>query len=70
MSRWIMEWLTVSIFGVFGVSLVFVFSTLWSLIPAHIAQTGLGSLDTEGKAALILLFVIGVGCVKLFSNHE
>lgn len=70
MTRWIMEWLTVSFISVLGISILLVFSTLWSIIPDHIANTGLGSLNAEGKAALVLLFVIVVGSVKLFSSPK
>ena len=70
MTRWIMEWLTISVIGFFGVGAMMVFSTVWSIIPDRIAATNLGALDTEGKFALVLLFVIVVGCVKLFSKPE
>ncbi|MDF1515926.1 MAG: hypothetical protein P1S60_19110 [Anaerolineae bacterium] len=70
MTKWLMEWLTLSIIGVFGIGALMVLSTVWSLIPERISESGLGALDTEGKFALLLLFVIGVGCVKLFSKSE
>ena len=68
MIRWIMEWFTISIIGLVGFGVAVVFSTFWSLIPSHIAESSLGTLDSEGKAALIILFIIVVGCVKLFSR--
>lgn len=68
MARWIMEWFTISIVGLCGFGVAIVFSTFWSLIPNQIASGSLGTLDAEGKAALILLFIITVGCVKLFSQ--
>jgi uncharacterized SAM-binding protein YcdF (DUF218 family) len=70
MARWIMEWITVSVFGVFSIGALYVFSVVWSLIPARIAESSLGALDAEGKAALILLFIIGVGFFKLFTKSE
>lgn len=68
MARWIMEWFTVSIVGLLGFGMIVVFSTFWSLIPSQIAESSLGTLDAEGKAAFILLFIIAIGCVKLFSR--
>ncbi len=70
MTRWIMEWLTISFIGVLGIGILVVFNTLWSIIPAQIAAADLGSLDTEGKAAFLLLFVIIIGSVKLFSSRK
>ncbi|TFG71407.1 MAG: hypothetical protein E4H27_04680 [Anaerolineales bacterium] len=70
MTRWIMEWLTISFIGVLGIGILVVFNTLWSIIPGQIADTGLGSLDAEGKAAILLLFVVIIGSVKLFSGRK
>ena len=68
MTRWIMEWFTISIVGVFGLSIMYVFSKVWSLIPTQVAASNLGAMQMEGKIALTLLFVIAVGCVKLFTS--
>ena len=68
MTRWIMEWFTISFIGVFGLGLMYVFSKLWALIPDQVTASNLGTMDMEGKIALTLLFVIAVGCVKLFAG--
>ena len=70
MARWIMEWFSVSFIGVFGLGLMYVFSRLWALIPSHLAESNLSAMDMEGKIALTLLFVIAVGCVKLFTRKQ
>ena len=68
MTRWMMEWFTISVVGVFGLGIMYVFSKVWSLIPTQVAESNLGAMQMEGKIALTLLFVIAVGCVKLFTS--
>ena len=70
MTRWIMEWVSVSFIGVFGLATMYIFSKLWVLIPTQVADSALGAINLEGKVALTLLFVIAVGCVKLFTRKH
>jgi hypothetical protein len=65
-----MEWFTISFIGVFGLGTMYVFSKIWALIPDQVAESNLGAMNLEGKIALTLLFVIAVGCVKLFSGRS
>jgi hypothetical protein len=65
-----MEWFSVSFIGVFGLGIMYIFSRLWALIPTQIAESNLNTMDMEGKIALTLLFVIAVGCVKLFTRRQ
>lgn len=70
MTRWLMEWFTVSFVGIFGLGIMYVFSKLWVLVPAQVAESSLGVMEFEGKIALTMLFIIVVGCVKLFSGKN
>jgi hypothetical protein len=70
MAKWLMEWFTISTIGVFGLGFMYIISRIWSLIPTEVAESNLGSMEMEGKIALTLLFVIIVGCVKLFSKRD
>jgi hypothetical protein len=70
MARWLMEWFTISMIGIFGLGFMYIFSRIWSLIPAELAESSLSSMEMEGKIAFTLLFVIIVGCVKLFSKRD
>jgi hypothetical protein len=70
MARWIMEWFTISSIGVFGLGIMYIMTRLWELIPTKIADGSLAAMELEGKIALTMLFVIVVGCIKLFSNSS
>ena len=54
--------------AVFGLGIMYVFSKIWALIPDQLAETSLTTMEMEGKIALTLLFVIVVGCAKLFAS--
>jgi len=69
MARWIREWFILSALVVMGAGMLFMFWTIWPLLPDRLPATIFPPLDLEGVAAILMLIVIIAGFGKLLRGQ-
>jgi len=67
MTKWISEWMLLSMVLVLGAGLLFVLWAVWPLLPGRLPAEVLTSLSTEGLMAMGMLLVVTLGFAKLVS---
>jgi hypothetical protein len=67
MTKWISEWVMLSMVLVLGAGLLFVLWAIWPLLPERLPVEVLASLSTEGLMAMGMLLVVTLGFGKLVS---
>ena len=65
MTRWIQEWVILSVLMILGAGMLFVLWAIWPLLPARLPATILPTLSPEGLAAMLMLLVVVTGFGKL-----
>ena len=67
MTKWISEWVMLSMVLVLGAGLLFVLWAIWPLLPERLPVEVLASLSTEGLMAMGMLLVVTLGFGRLVS---
>jgi len=65
MTKWISEWVLLSMVLVLGAGLLFVLWAIWPLLPERLPVEVVTSLSTEGVIATGMLLVVTLGFGKL-----
>jgi len=65
MTKWISEWVLLSMVLVVGAGLLFVLWAIWPLLPERLPVEVLTSLSAEGVIAMGMLLVVTLGFGKL-----
>lgn len=68
MTRWIREWVLLSILMVLGAGMLFIFWAIWPLLPARLPQVVLPSLSLDGALSILMLLAMVAGLGKLMSE--
>ena len=69
MTRWIREWVVLSMLIVFGAGLLFVFWAIWPLLPARLPEAVLPALSRDGVISILMLLAILAGLGKLMAGN-
>ena len=67
MTKWISEWVLLSMVLVVGAGLLFVLWAIWPLLPERLPVEVLTSLSAEGVIAMGMLLVVTLGFGKLLA---
>ena len=65
MSKWIGEWVMVSMLVALGAGLLFVMWAIWPLLPQRLPAEFLTKLNVEGLLAMGTLLILLLGFGKL-----
>lgn len=69
MTRWIREWVLLSMLVVLGAGMLFVFWAIWPLLPARLPEIVLPSLSLDGVISILMLLTVVAGLGKLMAGR-
>jgi hypothetical protein len=65
MTKWLGEWLILSMLVVLMLGMVLIFWAVWPMLPERLPGQVALSLNLEGAAAMVMLLIVVVGFGKL-----
>lgn len=68
MTRWIQEWIILSMLAILALGTVFVLWVIWPLLPGRLPATIFPTLDVEGVVSILMLLIIIAGFGKLLCS--